>query len=76
MLVCILPLTHVGDDVLKGEHGGAVNQRYVQLGRLMTALQSSRYVCYGHLHVFAVNGRQKNLWSVAIVPQMLVKSPD
>jgi hypothetical protein len=33
MLVCILPLTHVRDDVLKGEHGGAVKPRNVRLGR-------------------------------------------
>jgi hypothetical protein len=68
VLICILPLTHVGDDVLEGEHGGAINPRYVRLWRLMTALQSSRYVGYGHLHVFAIDGRDKNVWPAVIVP--------
>jgi hypothetical protein len=76
VLVCILPLTHVGDDVLEGEHGGAVNPRNVQLGRLVTALQNSRYIDYGHLHVSADDGRDKNIWLVAIVSQMLIKSSD
>jgi hypothetical protein len=62
VLICILPLTHVGDNVLEGEHGGAVNPRYVRLRRLMIALQSSCYVGYGHLHVFAIDGRDKNVW--------------
>jgi hypothetical protein len=57
MLICILPLTHVGDNVLNGEHGGAVNPRYVRLRTLLTAFQNSHYVGYGHLNVDAVNGR-------------------
>jgi hypothetical protein len=41
ILVCLLPLTHVGDDVLEGEHGGAIYPRYIRLRRLMTALQKA-----------------------------------
>jgi hypothetical protein len=37
VLICILPFTHVRDNVLDGEHGGAVNPRYIQLRRLVTA---------------------------------------
>jgi hypothetical protein len=76
VLVCILPLTHVGDDVLNGEHGGAVYPRYVRLRRLVTAFQNSRYVGYGHLDVDAINGREKDVWLVALVPQMLIKCLD
>jgi hypothetical protein len=76
VLVYILPLTHVRDDVLEGEHGGAVNPRNVRLGRLVTALQNSHYIGYGRLHVSAVDGRDKNVWPAAIIPQMLVKSTD
>jgi hypothetical protein len=76
VLVYILPLTHVRDDVLEGEHGGAVNPRNVRLGRLVTALQNNHYIGYGHLHVSAVDGRDKNVWPAEIIPQMLVKSTD
>jgi hypothetical protein len=61
VLVCILPFTHVGDDVFKGEHGGAINPRNIQLGRLVTALQNSRYIGYGHLYFSVVDGRDKNV---------------
>jgi hypothetical protein len=60
VLLYILPFTHIGDDVHEGEQGGAVNPRNVQLGRLVTALQNSRYIGYGHLHVSAVNGIDKS----------------
>jgi hypothetical protein len=73
VFICILPLTHVGDNVLDGEHGGAVDPRYIQLRKLMTVLQNSRYVGYGHLHIYIVNGREKNVWLAALVPQMLIK---
>jgi hypothetical protein len=76
VLICILPLTHVGDNVLDGEHGKAVNPRYIQLRRLITAFQNSRYVSYGHLDVYTINGREKNIWPAALVPQMLIKSSD
>jgi hypothetical protein len=42
----------------------------------MTALQNSRYVGYGQLHVSIVDGRDKNIWPIAIVPQVLIKGPD
>jgi hypothetical protein len=74
VLVCILPLTHVGDDVLKGEHGGAIYPRYIRLRRLVTALQNGRYIGYSHLYISAVDGRDKNIWLAAIVSQMLIKS--
>ena len=66
--VCILPLTHVRDDVLDGKHGKAVNPRYVRIERLITAFQSSRYVGYGHLYVSIVDGRDKNVWLAVVVP--------
>jgi hypothetical protein len=72
----ILPLTHVGDDVFDGEHGGAINPGYVRLRRLVTAFQNSRYVGYGHLNVYTVNGREKNVGPAALVPQMLIKNLD
>jgi hypothetical protein len=71
-----IALTHVRDDVLEGEHGGAVNPRNVQLERLVTALQNGHYIGYGHLHVSAIDGRDKNIWLAAIVSQMLIKSSD
>jgi hypothetical protein len=67
VLVCILPLTHVRDNVLKGEHGGAIYLRYIRLRRLVTALQNGRYIGYGHLYVSAVDGRDKNIWLATIV---------
>jgi hypothetical protein len=76
MLICILPLTHVGDDVLDGEQGRAINPRYARLRRLMTAFQSSCYVDYGHLHISTVNGRDKNAWLAGLIPQMLIKCLD
>ena len=76
MTVCKLPLTHVGDNVLDGEHGEAGNPRNVRIGRLITAFQSSRYIGYGQLHISIVDGRDKNVWLAAVVPQMLIKSPD
>jgi hypothetical protein len=71
--VCILPLTHVRNNVLKGEHGGALELRNVRLGRLMAALQNSRNIGYGHLHFSSVNGREKYVRLVAINTQMLIK---
>jgi hypothetical protein len=47
MLVCILPLTHVGDDVLEGEHGGAINPRYIRLRGLMAAFQGGWVCAFG-----------------------------
>jgi hypothetical protein len=76
VLVYILPFTHVGDDVLEGEHEGAIYPSYIRLRRLVTALQNGCYIGYGHLHVSAVDGRDKNIWLAAIVSQMLIKSSD
>jgi hypothetical protein len=76
VLIYILPLTHVGDDVLDGEHGRAVYPRYVRLQRLVTAFQNCRYIGYGHLDIDAVNGREKTVWPATLVPQMLIKHPD
>jgi hypothetical protein len=39
----------------------------------MVAFQNSRYVDYGHLNVSIVNGRDKNVWPIAIVLQVLVQ---
>jgi hypothetical protein len=74
--VFILPLTHVENNVLEGEHGRALKPRNVRLGRLMAALQSCRYIGYGHLHFSSVDGRDKNVRPATIITQMLVKSPD
>jgi hypothetical protein len=74
--VCILPLTHVENNILDSEHGGANSPRLVRFRRLIIAFQSSRYVDYGHLHVSIVDGRDKNVWPAVVVPQMLIKSLD
>jgi hypothetical protein len=76
VLVCILLLTHVGNDILECEHRGAFKPRNVRLRRLMAALQNSRYIGYGHLHFDAVNEREKDVWPAALVPQMLIKCSD
>jgi hypothetical protein len=72
----MLPLTHVGKDILECEHGGALKPRTIRLRRLMAALQNGHYIGYGHLHFDAVNGREKDVWPVALVPQMLIKCLD
>jgi hypothetical protein len=74
--ICILPLTHVGNNVLEGEHGRALEPRNVRLGRLVATLQNGHYIGYGHLHFSSIDGRDKNIRSAAIITQMLVKSPD
>jgi hypothetical protein len=76
VLICILPLTHVGDDVLNGEHGRVVNPRYVRLRRLVVAFQNCRHISDGHLDVDAVNGREEDVWPATLVPQMLIKHLD
>jgi hypothetical protein len=76
VLIYILPLTHVGNNVLEGEHGGALEPRNVQLGRLVVALQNGRYIGYGHLHFSSSNGRDKNVRLVAVITQMLIKRFD
>jgi hypothetical protein len=40
------------------------------------ALQSCSYVCYGHLNVYVINGRGKDVWPVAIVSKMLIECSD
>jgi hypothetical protein len=75
-IIGILPLTHIGNDVLECKHGGALKLGDVRLGRLMAALQHSCYIGYGHLHFSSVNGREKYLRLVAINPQMFVKFSD
>jgi hypothetical protein len=42
----------------------------------VTALQNGHYIGYGHLHISAIDGRDKNIWLAAIVSQMLIKSSD
>jgi hypothetical protein len=74
--ICILPLTHVGDDVFYSEHGGAVNPWFVCFRWLTVAFQNSYYVSYGHLDVLIVNGRNKDMWLVAVVLQIFIKRPD
>jgi hypothetical protein len=76
VLVCILPLTHVGDDVLYSEHGGAINSWFVRFRWLMVTFQNSRYVGYGHLDVSIVDGRDKDVWPVAVVLQIFIKGSD
>jgi hypothetical protein len=76
VLICILSLTHVGDDVLNGEHERAVYPRYFRLQRLVTAFQNCRCIGYGHFDIDAVNGREKDTWPAALVPQMLTKCLD
>jgi predicted membrane-bound spermidine synthase len=40
----------------------------------MAALQNSHYIGYGHLHFSSIDGRDKNVWLVVIITQMLIKS--
>jgi hypothetical protein len=42
----------------------------------MGAFQNSHYVSYGHLDVPIVDGRDKDIWPVAIVLQVLIKRPN
>jgi hypothetical protein len=74
--IYILPLTHVGDDVLDGEHGGAVNSWFICFRWLMVTFQNSCYVSYGHLDVSIIDGRDKDVWPVVVVLQILVKGLD
>jgi hypothetical protein len=74
--ICILPLTHVEDDILDGEHGGAVNPWFIHFRRLMVAFQNSRYVGYGHLDVSIVDGKDKDVWTIVVVLQILLKRLD
>jgi hypothetical protein len=71
-----LPLTHVRDDVLDGEHGGTVNPWFIRFRRLMVAFQNSRYVGYGHLDASIVDGRDKYVWPVVVILQILIKGLD
>jgi hypothetical protein len=68
-----LPLTHVGNNVLDGEHGRAHEPRNIHLRRLMATLQNGHYVGYGHLYFSSVNGREKHIWLVALTPQILIE---
>jgi hypothetical protein len=76
VVIDVLPLTHIGNDVLECKHGGALNPWDVRLRRLMAALQHSRYISNGHLHFSPVNGREKNVRLVTVNPQMSVKLSD
>jgi hypothetical protein len=71
-----LPLTHVGDDVLDGEHGWAINPWFIRFRRLMVAFQNNRYVGYGHLDVSIIDVRDKDVWPVAVVLQIIIKGSD
>jgi hypothetical protein len=75
-IISILSLTHIRNDVLECEHGGALKLGDVRLGRLVAALQHSRYIGYGHLHFSSVNGREKYVRLVIVNPQMSVKFCD
>jgi hypothetical protein len=74
--VCILSLTHVENNILEGEHGGALEPGNVRLRRLMAALENGSYVSYGHLHFSSVNGREEYIRLVALTTQMLVELSD
>jgi hypothetical protein len=71
-----LPFTHVGNNVLDGEHGRAHKPRNIHLMRLMATPQNGRNVDYGHLYFSSVNGREKHIWLVALTPQILVEFSD
>jgi hypothetical protein len=75
-VIDVLPLTHIGNDVLECEHGRALNPGDVRLRRLMAALQHSHYISNGHLHFSSVNGREKCIRLVTVNPQMSVKLSD
>jgi hypothetical protein len=72
-IIGILPLTHIENDVLECEHGGALKPGDFQLRRLMVALQHSRYIGDGHLHFSSINGRERYVRLVTVNPQMSVK---
>jgi hypothetical protein len=42
----------------------------------MVAFQNNRYVGYGHLDVSIVDGRDKDVWPVAVVLQVFIKGMD
>jgi hypothetical protein len=71
--ICILPLKHVGDDVLDGEHGRAINPWLIRFRQLMVPFQNSRYVGYGHLDASIVDGRDKDVWPAIVLLQILIK---
>jgi hypothetical protein len=75
-VIGILPPTHIKNDVLKCEHGGALKPGEVRLRRLMAALQHSRYISNGHFHFSSVNGREKCVRLVTVNPKMSVKLSD
>jgi hypothetical protein len=76
VIVCILSLTHVRNNILEGEHGGALEPRNFRLGRLVTALQNGCYVGYSHLHFSSIDGRDKNVRLVAVITEVLIKLSD
>jgi hypothetical protein len=39
----------------------------------VAALQHGRYIGYGHLYFSSVDGRDKNVWLVAVITQMHIK---
>jgi hypothetical protein len=42
----------------------------------VTTLQHGRYIGYGDLHFSSVDGRDKNVWLVAVITLMLIKLSD
>jgi hypothetical protein len=40
------------------------------------AFQNSRYVGYGHLDVSIVDGKDKDVWTIVVVLQILLKRLD
>jgi hypothetical protein len=75
-IIGILPLTHIKNDVLEYEHGGALKPGDVRLRRLMAALQHSCYIGDGHFHFSSINGREKYVRLVTVNPQMSLKFSD
>jgi hypothetical protein len=71
-----LPLTHVGNNVLDGEHGRALEPGKIRLRNLMATLQRGCYVGYGHLYFSSVNGIEKHTWLVALTPQIIIEFSD
>jgi hypothetical protein len=71
-----LPFTHVGNNVLDGEHRRALEPRNIRLMRLMAALQNGCYAGYGHLYFSFVNGGEKYIRLVALTTQIIVKFSD
>jgi hypothetical protein len=76
MTVSKVPITHISNNVLDGEHGRALEPGDIRLRGLMVTLQRGRYVGNSHLNFFSVNGREKHIGLVALTPQIFVEFSD